>query len=185
MENNIGSSKCSYEQFLKIQEKADNKVEYINGEIFYMAPTSTRHNDIVFNLMFNLRHFFKDTKCKVYAEQVAILLDNDNAHSTVQPDVFVVCEGTKRGETYVTVPVIIFEVLSKSTAAIDLYHKLKLYEENGVKEYNILTQEGTIIQYVLTERKYNTVNVWEMNDSYLSAVFNDLTIPLKEIFSEQ
>ena len=37
----------SYEKFLSIQENYEGNVEYNNGEIIYMSPTSRTHNKIV------------------------------------------------------------------------------------------------------------------------------------------
>ena len=48
----------AYELFLKRQLETKDKLEFHNGEIFNMSPTSIKHNDIVNNLMFELKKIF-------------------------------------------------------------------------------------------------------------------------------
>lgn len=62
-----------YDSFLKLQSNnSSDKLEYHNGIVFNMSPTSIKHNDIVNNLVFELKKFFKGTKCKVQSEQIPI-----------------------------------------------------------------------------------------------------------------
>lgn len=56
----------------------------------------------------------------------------------VQPDNLVVCDEDMEGAYIVKAPLIIFEVLSKSTANKDCNLKFELYEKEGVKFYVIV-----------------------------------------------
>ena len=107
-----------YDLFLKLQSETNDKLEYHNGIIFNMSPTSIKHNDIVNNLMFELKKCFKGSKCKVQSEQILIIFQDDNSRYEYQPDIFVMCEGKTKDEKYITIPVIIFEVLSKKQRAM-------------------------------------------------------------------
>ncbi len=89
---------------------------------------------------------------------------------------------TRRGERFISVPKIIFEIISKSTAPHDYITKLAVYQNYGVLEYNIVEQDGKIIQYSLEENQYRITDVFKNDDEYVSTVFPDLRINLGDIF---
>ena len=93
------------------------------------------------------------------------------------------CENaTTKGESFTSVPKIIFEVVSKSTASHDYITKLAVYQKLKVDEYNIVEQSGKIIQYSLVDNQYIIADVYKKEDEYISTVFTDLKISLKEIY---
>ena len=93
------------------------------------------------------------------------------------------CENaTTKGESFTSVPKIIFEVVSKSTASHDYITKLAVYQKFKVEEYNIVEQSGKIIQYSLVDNQYIISDVYKNEDEYVSTVFTDLKISLKEIY---
>jgi Uma2 family endonuclease len=93
------------------------------------------------------------------------------------------CEkSTREGESFTSAPKIIFEVISKSTAAHDYITKLDVYQRFGVLEYNLVEQEGYIVQYSLIDNQYKITNVFKNNDNYISTVFPDMSINLEDIF---
>ncbi|MGL5616850.1 MAG: Uma2 family endonuclease [Sarcina sp.] len=63
-----------------------------------------------------------------------VILENDR----VKPDVFVVCkdinkEFNKIGQSFLTIPSLIFEVVSHSNASLDTITKMELYAKAGIK----------------------------------------------------
>ena len=87
------------------------------------------------------------------------------------------CEdATKKGESFTSAPKVIFEILSKSTAKFDKGRKYDTYEKFGVLEYNLVEQNGFIVQHKLIDGAYQIVNVYKNNDDYESVVFSDLKI---------
>lgn len=180
----------TYEEFLSIQESFEGKVEYNNGEIIYMSPSSRKHNKIVRKIARHLEDFLEGSKCEVYTEQVAIIYESDTKRKEYQPDVFVVCEDAKtRGEKFLSPPKIIFEVVSRSTDAMirnDYYIKMNGYGEFGVLEYCIVEQDGKIMQYKLYENEdlkyFVHEDTFKIHDKYFSTVFQGLTFSLEDIF---
>lgn len=180
----------TYQEFLSIQANYEGKVEYNNGEVIYMSPSSRNHNKIVRKIARHLEDFFEGSKCEVYTEQVAVICEVDSKRKEYQPDVFVICEDAKtRGEKFITPPKIIFEVVSRTTDAMirnDYYIKMNGYAEFGVLEYCIVEQDGKIMQYKLYENdglKYFVhEDTFKINDKYVSTIFEGLTFDLKDIF---
>jgi len=75
--------------------------------------------------------------------------------TTVQPDNSVICH-KPTNEAYLTkAPVIIFEILSKSTAKKDKGLKYELYEQEGVSYYIIVDPTEEVAKvYKLHEGRY-------------------------------
>ena len=118
----------------------------INSKSIEVHFTSKNHNAITIRLSSKLDDFFFDKKCRVFSEQIEVIL---NESSKVKPDVFVVCPNDdgkfeERGESYLTVPTLIFEVVSESNAKLDTIEKMNLYSIYGVKEYCLVYQDGRV-----------------------------------------
>ncbi len=115
-----------------------------------------------------------------------IILGADEKYK-FKPDVFIVCKNdidAMKGESYTTPPKVIFEVVSPGKEDIkrDKQLKYNVYEEYGVLEYNIVEQNGFIHQHALIDDYYQIINTYKNDDEYVSSVFTDLKISLKDIF---
>lgn len=171
------------DEYEKMQCLYECKTEYNNGTIIMHSDTSIKHNDIVLNIAMALKQFLKGTKCKVQTEQIEVIFKNDKEEFKYKPDVFIVCEeATRKGESYTAAPKVIFEVVSKSTSSHDYITKLVVYQKFGVLEYNIVEQNGLIVQYSLQDGQLRITNSFKAKDRYISTVFPELTIKLEDIF---
>lgn len=127
--------------------------------------------------------FDKGSKCEPFDGQIEVIFQSKDELYKYKPDIFVMCENaTTKGESFTSVPKIIFEVVSKSTASHDYITKLAVYQKFKVEEYNIVEQSGKIIQYSLVDNQYIISDVYKNEDEYVSTVFTDLKISLKEIY---
>lgn len=169
------------EEYENLQGTFDCKTEYSNGEIIMYSNTSIAHNKIIQLLAADLVHFFKGSKCDVFSESIEVIFDDYHKY---KPDLFVMCDEDRnktKGQSFTSSPKIIFEVVSKSTASHDRVTKLQVYKKYGVLEYNMVEQDGTIIQCILQDDEY-IVKEYNNTDTYVSSVFSDLKINLKDIF---
>ena len=127
--------------------------------------------------------YLKGSKCRAYDEQIEVIFKNESELHKYKPDVFVMCDNPeKQGESFLSPPKIIFEVISRSTANHDYITKLYVYQKFGVLEYNIVEQNGFIVQYTLIEGQYQITNTFKGEEIYTSTIFKDLSINLKDIF---
>ncbi|MCQ2027555.1 Uma2 family endonuclease [Clostridium butyricum] len=76
------------------------------------------------------------------------------------------------------------EYIVKSTASHDYITKLAVYQKFKVKEYNIVEQNGKIIQYSYVDDQYVINDVYKNDDIYVSSIFKDFQMKLSDIFSE-
>ena len=171
------------EQFEEIQANFKGKAEYENGEIVLSSNTSIKHNSIKGNILSALIMYFKGSKCKPYDEQIEVVFKNDSEIHKYKPDVFVMCDDPIiEGESFLSPPKVVFEIISRSTANHDYITKLYVYQKFGVLEYNIVEQNGFMVQYTLKDGQYEITNTFKTGDIYKSSIFEDLTIDLKDIF---
>lgn len=125
----------------------DERIELIDGVIYYMATPHIVHQDIVSELGFILKSHIKKNKgkCKIYDMPVDVQLDCDNK-TMVEPDIQIVCDRTKFTERVVFgAPDFVVEVLSPSTRKKDMTIKLQKYVNAGVREYWIVDPEKEMI----------------------------------------
>ena len=125
----------------------DERIELIDGVIYYMATPRIIHQDIVGEIGFVLKSYVKKNKgkCKVYDLPVDVQLDCDNK-TMVEPDVQVVCDRSKFTERVVFgAPDFVVEVLSPSTRKKDMTLKLQKYVNAGVREYWIVDPDKEMI----------------------------------------
>lgn len=178
-ENNFITS----DEFENLQDQYTCKVEYNNGEIFLHSDTSLTHNSIVSGIQSELRVFFRGSKCKSYTKKIEVIFKNNTEEYKFKPDIFVMCEDAEtKGESFISSPKIIFEVVSKKYSQVDYITKLQVYQKFGVFEYNIVEQNGHIVQYVLEDGIYGIKNTFHLGDIYTSTLFPDLKIDLSYIY---
>ena len=170
-------------EFEEIQANYNGKAEYSNGYVVLSSNTSIAHNRIISRLNYKLMSFLDGSSCDVYTESIEVIFRNNEEFYKFKPAVFVMYEGaSKKGESFTSAPKIIFEVVSKSTSSHDYITKLDVYQRFGVLEYNLVEQEGYIIQHSLQDKQYKITNVFKDEDEYISSIFSNIHIKIKDIF---
>jgi len=78
--------KYTYQEFLEITKNIE-RVEFIDGEILLQATLTAQHQNIVENLFFEIKTYFKGEKCKPFIAPFDIILEKQNQEiNRVQPD---------------------------------------------------------------------------------------------------
>ena len=178
--------KISEKDFDKLEQSTDERIEYNNGQILYSPSTSQRHNDIIANIVAVLKHIVPN-ECKVFHEAIEVRLEDKNKDELYKykPDAFVICGDYKKsGETVLDVPKIIFEVVSPKYDTHDTITKRLVYEKFGVLEYNIIFQNGDIIQYFLDEEKTYEMRMCRKGDMFKSNIYDGLNILVEDLIEE-
>jgi Uma2 family endonuclease len=118
---------CSPENYLRLEETGEIKHEYVDGEIYAMSGASRRHNMIAINAILHLKGQARGTGCEAYTSDVKLYVAAQN--SFYYPDAMLVCAEDNAHTHYVTLPCIVVEVVSPSTASIDRREKLMAYRK--------------------------------------------------------
>jgi Uma2 family endonuclease len=131
------------EEYLEIDRKAEIRSEYLDGEMFAMSGAGARHGDIVVNIALGLRTRLRG-RCRVSANDLRVRISENGLYA--YPDIVVVC-GKRRflegghNDTVLN-PVLIFEVLSPSTADYDRGGKFAFYRQiDSLREYLVVAQD--------------------------------------------
>jgi len=144
----------SYQEWLEIDWKENERAELIDGRIYMMSAPSLRHQIVLGNLHGQLYSHLRGKNCKVLLSPFAVRLNDD---TEVQPDLIVVCDPKKLMTTgYKGAPDLIVEILSPSTSRYDKQTKFMLYLRSGVPEYWIIDpSDNTITAFRLSDNGYN------------------------------
>ena len=139
------------EEYLAFERKAENRNEYVNGEIFALAGASRKHNLIVWNISGELKHQLKGKPCEAYLSEMRVKAPA--ARSYVYPDVVVVYGEPQFEDAYFDTllnPTLVVEVLSKSTESYNRLAKAAYYRTiESLVEYLLVAQEEyRVEQYV-------------------------------------
>jgi len=131
------------EEYLEYERKSEIRHEYIDGEIYEMAGANKRHNRISVNVVRLLDNQLLERDCNVYGSDMRVRITSIGKYT--YPDVIAVCgEEIFEDETEDTLlnPMLIVEVLSKSTEAYDRGGNFEYYQTiESFQEYVLITQE--------------------------------------------
>lgn len=186
--------KGSYTYADYLSWRFDEMVELIKGKIFRMSPAPTlRHQKMLVNMTLQIGGFLRRSPCQLFVAPADVVLfdgrkseqQQKEVQSVVQPDLFVVCDPSKvEGKVCNGSPDWIIEILSPGTQHKDLNDKFKLYEENEVREYWIVSaQDETLQKFVLNLETLK----YEFGGNYTRGlvqvgIFPDLQVDLDEVF---
>ncbi|MEH2374357.1 Uma2 family endonuclease [Nostoc sp.] len=175
------------EEYLEIEEKAEYKSEYCDGKIIPMRGGTTNHNKIALNLAASLKITLRRKNYDVYIGDVRLWIPRYRQHT--YPDVMVI-EGqpiyTGTSTTTVMNPMLIAEVLSKSTKNYDQGDKFLYYRSiPEFKEYILIDQyQYHVMQYVKTAENQWSFTELEHESAILSLQTVDFQIELGDLYEQ-
>ena len=132
------------EEYLAFEEVAEGKHEYHNGLIIAMAGGTGKHSVIANSVGTAIDNQVDKTNknCTAFNADMKVKIDKYN--KSVYPDITVVCgdiEYSNESETILANPILLIEVLSKSTKKYDKGEKFELYRIiPSFQEYMIVYQ---------------------------------------------
>ncbi|MCK9394838.1 MAG: Uma2 family endonuclease [Methylobacter sp.] len=128
----------SEEAYLQSELLSEIKHEYIDGAVYAMAGASKNHQRITGNVSREFGNQLKNTPCESFSSDIKVKVGSKFFY----PDVMVVCEDDSDNAYYTENPVIIVEVLSKSTRRMDETAKKFAYQTLPMlKEYVLIEQD--------------------------------------------
>ena len=139
--------------YLQSELLSEIKHEYIDGSVYAMTGASKNHQRISGNVFGELRTYLKNTPCEPFASDIKVKVGGKFFY----PDVMVVCKDDSGNDYYTENPVIIVEVLSKSTRRMDETAKKFAYQTLP-----------TLKEYVLIEQDFVDVEVCRRSEGWVS-----------------
>ncbi len=166
------------EDYLTGELTSEVKHEYIDGTVYAMAGASRNHERIAGNVFGELRNFLKNKPCEPFNSDLKIKVGSRFFY----PDVMVVCDEQSRHDYYTESPVIIVEVLSKSSRRRDETTKRIAYQSiSSLNEYVLIEQDFVDVEVCRKSEGWIS-NHYFMGDSVLFEAVN-LTLTVEEIYA--
>ena len=135
------------EEYLVFERGAEEKHEYVDGQIIAMAGASREHNIISGNVFGELRNQLKGSNCEIYINDMRVRMKKNRYG---YPDVVAVCDQPEFADDEfdnLINPALVVEVLSKSTRFRDKTEKLETYQKmESVRECLLIEQEKTRVE---------------------------------------
>lgn len=173
------------EEYLTLEEKAVDKHEYRDGEIVLMTGGTTNHNQIALNFCRKFPLTIEDQDYYTYINDVRLWIPQYRLYT--YPDVMVIkgkpiYEGT--GTINVTNPLIIVEVLSKSTRDYDWTDKFTYYRSIlEFTEYILIDQyRFYVAQYFKQEDGKWIFNDYQGGEAILKLASDDFEISFQDLY---
>jgi len=127
------------EDFLVWEAKQPERYEFDGLQPVAMNDGTVAHAVIGTNLVVELSSRLRGKQCRAYGPGLKILV----AGRVRYPDAFVACSPVANDATWLTEPVVVFEVLSESTAIVDQTIKNAEYRATpSIQRYVMLSQQS-------------------------------------------
>lgn len=153
------------EQYIAFEERSEERHEYINGNLIPMPGTSSDHNYLCMNLVQSLRLLLKMqglSDYRIFQENVKVQITSERDYT--YPDILVTNDPRDLKNQYIKkYPVVIFEVLSKTSRSEDSSDKFIRYKNIESLQNYILVDSG---KKVVEVRVKSVDGAWEA-ESYL------------------
>ncbi|MEH2045498.1 Uma2 family endonuclease [Nostoc sp.] len=175
------------EEYLELEEVADYKSEYIDGQIIPMAGGTINHNQIALNLSTELNFAFKKQNYLVFMSDVRLWIPQKRTYT--YPDVMILAgepEFFNNRKDIILNPQIIVEVLSKSTKGYDREDKFQAYRTiSTFQEYLLIDQTQIHVeQFSKIGKKQWTLREYDEEDEAIALVTVPFEISLQDLYNK-
>jgi Uma2 family endonuclease len=131
------------EDFLAWEAQQPERYEFIDGRILGMVGGSAAHATIKGNVFAALRARLQGGACRVFVESLKVVTDVASHY----PDVVVTCAPIRPTDDQVREPVVVVEVLSRTTADRDRSAKWVGYQDiPSLQHYVLIAQDRRRIE---------------------------------------
>lgn len=129
----------TFEQYLEFEQTAQERHEFVDGQLFAMAGGSDPHSRLSVRLGAYFEFANSEEACRTYDSNMKLRTPGGEGY---YPDLMVVCDSQDNHRYYKTRPCLLVEVLSDRTEAIDRGEKLRNYcKIETLQAYVLLSQD--------------------------------------------
>lgn len=173
------------EQYLDLERHTEIRHEFLDGTVYAMSGASRAHSAICFNLAGSLHPQLRDTACQGFSQDMKVRAGD--ASLFAYPDLTIVCGEPvlhdDHGDVLIN-PVVIFEVLSRSTEAYDRGEKFERYKTiETLTDYVLVSQDRARVEH-FSRQPDGAWPLTEVNglDASLGLASIDCRLPLAEVY---
>ncbi|WP_020557971.1 Uma2 family endonuclease [Thiofilum flexile] len=174
----------SEDDYLARELGANERHEYVAGQVYLMAGSSKNHNRIALNIASYFNQLTRGSSCQVYASDMKVRIKERNSY--YYPDVVVSCDNNDNNDYFLDYPCLIIEVTSDSTLRKDYLEKSLAYQSiSSLQTYIIVAQD----KYQVDILRRNAKGYWDL--SQMTGLEQSIELPcpishlsLQEIYQD-
>lgn len=143
----VATSRVTHEQFFALCEHSELGFEYVAGDVVAMARGNYRHAALVSELGRRIGNATQEGSCRSFTNSLSVYIDSADAIRT--PDVVAACPPNviDAAQGLIDNPVILVEITSPTTRAVDHSDKLREYASlPSVRHYVLVDSEAMHVQ---------------------------------------
>jgi Uma2 family endonuclease len=177
-------SLVSEQQYLAGEKLARHKHEYSAGRIYMMAGASNLHNSTVVSLTTALGSRLRGRRCQPFNSATKVRIRHRSETRFYYPDAIVVCDQNPPDDVFQDHPVVLAEVISRSTRRIDEGEKLEAYLTipTLAKYLLIETASARVVAYERAADGSFSAHIYEGLDSVIPLDEIGIELPLSELY---
>ncbi len=165
------------EDYLKQELSSQVKHEFIDGQLYAMAGVSINHERLSLNVLRKFGNYLENSPCEPLGSDMKLRINSNFFY----PDVMVDCKFDNAEPYFTSTPVIIVEVLSKSTRKTDETLKMMSYINiPSLKEYVMIEQD--IVDITVLRRSENWLAKHYFLGDEITFESIGLTLPVEDIY---
>lgn len=181
-------SRLTVEEYIRYENETGERHEYHDGMIYALAGGSLEHALLIGNVYSELRNGLKKkgSNCKPITNDAKLYIEKENKY--VYPDTMVICgdfEKSRESKDAVTNPILIVEVLSKSTSEYDRGDKFYFYRQiPSLQEYVLIEQNRYVVEVYYKKERNDLwrISRYEGLDEMISIQSLNIEIEMKELY---
>jgi Uma2 family endonuclease len=173
------------DQYLDLERHSEIRHEFLDGTVYAMSGASRAHSAIGFNLPMVIGPQLRGTPCAGFSPDMKVRAGDKRLYA--YPDLAVYCGEPLFHDDHGDVllnPVVIFEVLSRSTESYDRGEKFERYKTiETLTDYVLVSQDRARIEH-FSRRPDGSWSIDEVSglDSSLDLASINCHVPLAEVY---
>ncbi len=173
----IQTSSLSTEEYLQGELTSEVKHELIDGYAYAMAGAHANHERISGNVYAEIRQHLKNLPCEPFGSDMKVKVGLNFFY----PDVTVDCDFDESQPYFTEKPIIIVEVLSKSTRRVDQTIKRRAYLNlPSLQEYVLIEQDFVDVEVIRRSEGWQSKHYYLGDEVTFESIA--LTLPVEDIY---
>lgn len=179
----------SYEDYAALDD--GKRYQVLDGELIEMASPSRRHQAVLLKLAYALETYVRANPVgTIMIAPFDVVFKAERPATVLQPDVLFVSNQREHIFTSANiqgVPDLVVEIISPSSARLDVVRKLAIYASYGVREYWIVPSDFDRLEVLaLTEKgAFGKRQLFEPGEKLVSQLLPGFSVPVEELFPEE
>lgn len=173
----------SIKEYFQVEQQSEIRYEFVEGKLIPMAGESKLANKIASNILVLLYSITSEKALEIFTHAVRLQVERGKRYR--YPDLMIAPIVDDKFPNMVTQPVLIVEVLSKSTANEDTTSKVEEYcQIETLQHYLIINQDKKQVQMYSRFQDKWLFEIINNEDSIINLTALNTTLPLSQIYKK-